>query len=67
VDLGKELAKAEKEIAETESYIASLATKLKDRDFLAKAPTKVKEDMERKYGEAEAKLVALKDRLGKLR
>lgn len=67
VDVEKERAKTEKDIEETQKYIASLTGKLKNQEFLAKAPTKVKEDMEAKYGEAEAKLVALKERLEKLK
>lgn len=66
VDVEKERAKAEKEIEEIEKYIASTETKLKNEEFLSKAPAKVKEEMERKYGEAEAKRVALKERLTKL-
>jgi valyl-tRNA synthetase len=66
VDIEKERAKTEKEIADTERYLASTREKLSNQDFLAKAPSKVKEDMEAKYGEAEVKLSALKDRLSKL-
>jgi len=66
IDVAKEKAKLAKEIAETESYIASLGTKMKNEEFMAKAPLKVKEDMDRKYGEAEAKLKALKERALKL-
>jgi valyl-tRNA synthetase len=66
VDVAKERAKTEKEIEETQNYLASLEGKLKNQEFLSKAPAKVKEDMERKYGEAQAKLGALKERLGKL-
>ena len=48
--------------AETEAYIGSVSVKMKNQEFMAKAPTKVREEMERKYGEAHAKLVALKER-----
>ena len=67
VDVGKERAKAEKELEEIQKYIASTETKLKNEEFLSKAPAKVKEEMERKYAEAEAKLAALKERLEKLK
>jgi len=67
IDIEKERAKMEKEIADTERYLASTREKLKNQEFLSKAPTKVKEDMETKYGEAEAKLKALKERLEKLK
>lgn len=66
IDVAKEKAKIAKDIEETEAYIASLGTKMKNQEFMAKAPTKVKEDMDRKYGEAQAKLNALQDRLKKL-
>jgi valyl-tRNA synthetase len=66
VDLAKEKDKLSKELADTETYIASLATKLANTEFLSKAPVKVRETMERNYGEAQAKLVALKERLAKL-
>ena len=66
IDVAKELAKMTKEIEELETYIASLGAKMKNQEFLEKAPTKVKEEMERKYGEAEAKLVALKERQASL-
>jgi valyl-tRNA synthetase len=66
VDVEKEKAKTEKDIADTERYLASTREKLSNQEFLAKAPTKVKEDMETKYGEAEAKLAALKERLSNL-
>ncbi len=67
IDVEKEKAKLEKEVNATESYIASLTAKLKNPDFLAKAPRQVREDMEAKYGEAEAKLAALKERVGRLK
>jgi valyl-tRNA synthetase len=66
IDIAKERAKAEKEIAETENYLNATRGKLANQEFLSKAPPKVKEDMERKYAEAEEKLKALKDRLEKL-
>ncbi len=66
IDIAKERAKAEKEIAETEKYLNATRGKLANQEFLSKAPPKVKEDMERKYAEAEEKLKALKDRLEKL-
>ena len=65
-DIEKERAKTEKEIHETESYLESIRGKLGNQEFISKAPVKVKEEMERKYGEAEAKLKALKERLEKL-
>lgn len=62
IDVEKEKAKLVKEIVETEKYIASVTIKMKNEEFMAKAPLKVKEDMDRKYGEAEAKLKALRER-----
>ena len=66
IDMKKERAKTEKEVETTERYIASLGEKMKNREFMEKAPLKVKEDMDRKYGEAEAKLAALKERMKSL-
>ena len=65
VDVEKERAKLEKEIAETEAYIKSFKTKLENKEFISKAPEKVRVEMETKLGDAEAKLQALKGRLGK--
>ncbi|MFA5935940.1 MAG: valine--tRNA ligase [Patescibacteria group bacterium] len=67
VDVEKEREKTEKEIEETKKYIASLTGKLKNKEFLAKAPANVREEMETKFGEAEAKMKALTDRLEKLK
>ncbi len=64
VDIAKERAKIEKEIEETKAYLVATGDKLRNQEFLAKAPTKVKEEMERKYGEAEAKVKVLTERLG---
>ncbi|MEO5927832.1 MAG: valine--tRNA ligase [Patescibacteria group bacterium] len=66
VDIEKEKAKMTKEIADTERYIASTKQKLSNKEFMAKAPAKVKEEMETKYAEAEAKLNTLKERMEKL-
>lgn len=63
VDLEKEKSKIEKEIAETEKYLASLTQKLKNKEFTSKAPEKVVGEMKAKQAEAEGKLVALKERL----
>jgi valyl-tRNA synthetase len=66
IDIEKERGKIQKEIEDAGNYVRSLTEKLGNHEFLAKAPVKVKEEMERKYGEAEAKLKALKERLEKL-
>lgn len=66
VDLVKERAKIEKEIAETEKYLVSTKIKLENQEFISKAPPKVKEDMEKKLAEAQAKLAALQERMQKL-
>jgi valyl-tRNA synthetase len=63
VDVEKEKAKLTKEIAETERYLATLDVKLKNKEFMSKAPAKVTDDMHAKRDAAEAKLEALKDRL----
>ncbi len=66
IDIKKEKAKLSKEIAETEEYIVTTGLKMKNVEFMTKAPTRVKETMEKKYGEANMKLQALKERLTKL-
>ncbi len=64
VDVEKEKAKNEKEIAELKPYIESTRAKLENADFTSKAPAKVVETMKLKLAEAEAKLKALEERTG---
>lgn len=63
VDMAKERAKMEKEIASLSSYIVSTEKKLRDADFLAKAPEQVVRGMSDKLAEAKEKQAALEKRL----
>ncbi|MFH1078348.1 MAG: valine--tRNA ligase [Patescibacteria group bacterium] len=65
-DVEKEKAKLAKELSEAEAYVASLATKLGNAEFTSKAPAKVVETMKTNKSEAEAKVAALKEQIGKL-
>lgn len=65
-DISQERIKLAASFQETQIYSSLLRTKLENQEFISKAPAKVKEEMERKYGEVEAKLKALKERLEKL-
>lgn len=59
VDVEKEKEKIAKELAQLETYSASTQMKLQNEEFLSKAPAKVKDEMERKLAEAQAKIEAL--------
>ncbi|MFA6429027.1 MAG: valine--tRNA ligase [Patescibacteria group bacterium] len=63
VDLAQERAKMEKELAETEAYIASLDEKLANQEFIGKAPAKVIDGMKLKREDAIKKQETLKGRL----
>ncbi len=55
--------KIEKEVAELDAYIASQGKKLKNKEFLAKAPEKIVATMKEKLAEAEGKRDALRKRV----
>jgi valyl-tRNA synthetase len=63
VDLEKEKAKIEKELADLETYIVSTEVKLSNVDFTSKAPEQVVRSMSDKLEEAKAKRDALKKRI----
>lgn len=63
VDLEKEKAKIEKELADLEKYIVSTEVKLSNADFTGKAPEQVVRTMTDKLEEAKAKRDALKKRI----
>ncbi|MCC7522314.1 valine--tRNA ligase [Candidatus Uhrbacteria bacterium] len=63
VDLEKEKAKIEKELADLETYIVSTEVKLSNVDFTSKAPEQVVRSMSDKLEEAKAKRDALKKRV----
>lgn len=67
LDLGKEMAKIEKEIAQLKPYIESTTSKLGDNEFIAKAPEKVVQGMKEKLDEAKAKQAALEARIASLK
>jgi valyl-tRNA synthetase len=62
VDLEKEKARAEKEVAQLKPYIEATRAKLADAEFTSKAPAKVVEGMRTKLAEAVAKLEALESK-----
>lgn len=65
VDVEKEKAKMQKELAELEPYIKSTQAKLANEEFTSKAPVKVIDGMKAKLAEAEGKKEAITERLGK--
>ena len=65
VDLEAERAKAQTELAETVTYIASLEQKLANQEFMSKAPAKVTDGMKQKLAEAQAKQVLLTQKLAR--
>ena len=67
VDIKKEKAKMQKELAELEPYIKSTKAKLGDKEFASKAPAKVIDSMKAKLVEAEGKKEAIEERLGKMK
>jgi len=56
VDPEKERGKIKKELEETTSYIKSLEQKLKNKEFIKKAPSHIVEDMKHKLHEAQEKV-----------
>ena len=63
IDMEKERAKMEKEVEQLTSYIQATSLKLKDADFVGKAPAKVVENMQAKLLQAEEKKAAIEGRL----
>ncbi len=63
VDKQKESAKLEAEKEDLEKYIQSLALKLADEEFSAKAPANVIASMKQKQDEAKAKLQAIESQM----
>ncbi len=63
VDRVAEREKAAKELEDVETYLASLAQKLANQEFIAKAPAKVIDDMKKKQADAEAKRLLLQQKL----
>lgn len=67
VDIEKEKAKLQKELAEVEPYIVSTKAKLENTDFTGRAPAHVIDGMKVKLAEAEGKKFAIEERLGKMK
>jgi valyl-tRNA synthetase len=66
VDIEKEKAKLQKELAEVEPYIVSTKVKLENVEFTSKAPAHVIEGMKKKLEEAEGKKAAIEERIQKM-
>ncbi len=67
VDLEKEQIRLAKELETTENYLASLETKLANKDFVARAPENVIAAENAKLVEAQAKSKALTEQLAALK
>jgi valyl-tRNA synthetase len=63
IDVEKEKAKLQKELAEVEPYIVSTKAKLANAEFTSRAPAHVIDGMKAKLEEAEGKKIAIKERL----
>ena len=63
VDLEKEKARVQIEIADVEKYVASLENKLNNQEFVKNAPSAVVEKEQRKLAEAKEKLDKLKQNI----
>jgi valyl-tRNA synthetase len=63
IDMDKERAKMQRELEQLVSYIQTTSLKLKDADFVGKAPAKVVENMQAKLLQAEEKKTAIEKRL----
>lgn len=63
IDLDKEIARIEKEIANTENELKRLAAKLSNENFVAKAPAEVVEKERAKQSMYEEKLASLREHL----
>ncbi|MFA5187762.1 MAG: valine--tRNA ligase [Patescibacteria group bacterium] len=67
VDLPKEKARLENEIASVKKYAQSLAQKLKNKEFTKKAPKDVVEKEQEKLKQQQEKLVKLEEQLNSLK
>lgn len=63
IDTTKEKAKAEKEIAKTESFISALKSRLKNKEFVSKAPKQIIDQQKELLAEAETKLAQIKNHI----
>ncbi|MEK7606656.1 MAG: valine--tRNA ligase [Patescibacteria group bacterium] len=67
IDLGKEKARLEKEIASVSQHVASLESRLGNADFVARAPAEIVEGERKKLEESKARLAALEAQLNSLK
>jgi len=65
-DTEKEKAKAEKEIANLETFIAGLGGRLNNKDFVSKAPKNIIDQQKESLAKAQAELAELKKHLAAL-
>lgn len=66
IDVEKEKAKAEKEIANLETFIAGLGGRMKNKDFVSKAPQNIIDQQKESLSKAQAELAELKKHLASL-
>lgn len=67
VDIEKEREKYQKEIENLEKYVASIKTKLKNKNFIGKAPDQVIKQQKENLEKAEVKLAEIKRHLEELK
>jgi valyl-tRNA synthetase len=66
IDLGKERARLQKEVAKQESEIAKIDAKLSNQAFVSRAPEEVIEEQKERKAEADAIRIRLNDALRRL-
>ncbi|MBD3252071.1 class I tRNA ligase family protein, partial [Candidatus Uhrbacteria bacterium] len=66
INIGKEREKVQKELRDTETYVANLELKLTNTEFTSKAPEHVVVSMKEKFAEGKIKLQNLRERIQKL-
>jgi valyl-tRNA synthetase len=67
IDIEKETAKAKKEIENIEKFVAGLKSRLKDKAFVAKAPSQIIAAQKETLAQKEAELAELKKHLASLK
>lgn len=66
IDMAKEKARLEKEIAELSVQVERMRARLSDPNFIQKAPSEVIAEQKNRFSEMEAKLERLKGQVGRL-
>ena len=67
IDIDKEVERLQKEITQTEKYIATQTSKLANEQFIANAPNEIVEAEKTKLAEAETKAAKLNEQLTNLK